>query len=307
MDKNYCVYVHTNKINNKKYVGITRQEPKQRWSCYRKSSLIWRAFDKYGRENFDSQVIVQNLAKEEAESLEIYFIATYHSLSTEWGYNIERGGSAPGKMADCQKKRCSEVFKEYYSDVKHREESSKRMKEYWEKHYEYMYATSQNNQVKEKRAQSINRAYAITNLRQKLSEGLVERWSDPTYKEKMSERMKEYDWNNVPVCCEGKEYKSISDFSRTFDLCGSTVQTWLDGSRSMPQDWFDKGLRYKDKPNVARRRSFDGKYRLEIDGKYFTKICDLASYLGMQDSTLSRYINGKRKCPSYLLERGFKY
>lgn len=307
MGREYCVYVHINKINHKKYFGITCQKPQNRWSSYRKTSLIRRAFAKYGRENFDSKVIVQGLTKEDAESLEIYFIATYRSLYNEWGYNIEHGGSAPGKMDDSQKKRCSEVFKEYYSDVKHREENSKRMKEYWEKHYKYMYSTSQSEQAKEKRTQSINRVYAETNLRQKLSKGLVERWSNPAYKEKMSEHMKEYDWNNIPVCCDGKEYKSIAEFSRTFGLCGATVQTWLDGSRCMPEEWFDKGLRYRDKENVAKRRSSDGKYKIEIDGKYFTKICDLAEYLGLVESTVNRYINGKRKCPQYLLDRGLKY
>lgn len=305
-NKTYKVYVHINKINGKQYFGITSTSTSQRWANYNKNSPIRRAFNKYGRENFQSEVILDGLTKEEAESFEIYFIARYHSLVGEWGYNIEHGGSASGKCSEQQKQHSSEVFTDYYSDPAHREENSKRMKEYWEKHYAYMRETSQSKESRMKRSNSLKETFAKQEVKENLSERLKERWADPEYKQKMSDYMKENAWNNVSVVCNGIEYNSISDFCRKNNLLRDTVRNWLEGSDSMPVEWYDKGLRYKNKENKARPRTNKGKFCLEIDGKTFTKLIDMANYIGIPYKTLGRYVKGQRKCPQYLLDRGFK-
>ena len=52
MDNNYTVYIHNNKINHKKYIGITKQKPEYRWGyngCnYKESPHFWNAIQKYG-------------------------------------------------------------------------------------------------------------------------------------------------------------------------------------------------------------------------------------------------------------------
>ena len=56
----FCVYMHTNQINNKRYVGITNQKPSYRWrtdgSGY-KHQMFGRAIDKYGWENFSHELL----------------------------------------------------------------------------------------------------------------------------------------------------------------------------------------------------------------------------------------------------------
>ena len=52
-NKKYCVYVHTNKFNGKKYVGITSMNPKDRWkngNGYSNNSYFTNAIRKYGWE-----------------------------------------------------------------------------------------------------------------------------------------------------------------------------------------------------------------------------------------------------------------
>lgn len=51
MNNNYTVYVHKNKINDKRYFGITSNPVSQRWrrgSSYGKNTRIRSAIDKYG-------------------------------------------------------------------------------------------------------------------------------------------------------------------------------------------------------------------------------------------------------------------
>ena len=53
----YSVYLHNNKINNKKYIGITKQKPKNRWGLngynYNSSPYFYAAIQKYGWDNFE--------------------------------------------------------------------------------------------------------------------------------------------------------------------------------------------------------------------------------------------------------------
>lgn len=90
----YTVYLHVNKINNKKYFGQTCQKLTDRWahgSTYRNSKHLYRAIQKYGWESFNHFIIADKLTKEEADSLEIKLIQAYDTIRS--GYNICHGGA----------------------------------------------------------------------------------------------------------------------------------------------------------------------------------------------------------------------
>ena len=89
------MYCHKNKINGKRYIGMTSQSPNERFrngNGYKSSPHFFHAIQKYGWNNFDHMILAQNLSKDEAIRKEIEIIALYRSNDAKFGYNITPGG-----------------------------------------------------------------------------------------------------------------------------------------------------------------------------------------------------------------------
>lgn len=91
-----AIYKITNKINNKSYIGQSNN-PKARWgdhingSGQNAISLIHRAIEKYGKQNFSFEIIGWF---EDYNEQEKYYIKYYNTLAPN-GYNIQPGGEEP--------------------------------------------------------------------------------------------------------------------------------------------------------------------------------------------------------------------
>lgn len=95
MPGNFIVYEHVNKVNDKRYIGITSQTPSRRFrkgEGYRYCTLFYRAIQKYGWNNFEHNIIFENLSEYEAKEKEKELIALYRSNIPEYGYNLLSGG-----------------------------------------------------------------------------------------------------------------------------------------------------------------------------------------------------------------------
>jgi group I intron endonuclease len=93
---NWCVYMHENRLNGKKYIGITSQKPTRRWQNgghYSGNAYFYAAIQKHGWDGFRHEILYTDLTQAEAERLEVELIAKYQTQDPAKGYNLAAGGS----------------------------------------------------------------------------------------------------------------------------------------------------------------------------------------------------------------------
>lgn len=148
------IYITTNLINKKMYIG------KHYSSVYDplyigSGSLLYKAIQKYGIENFSNEIIDTAITEEELNFKEIAYIKEYKEKFGNNCYNIASGGTGGNalkyaseeqytdfvnKMTIINRNRCSsDEFKNKisqsgklrYSDINERIKQSERIRAYW--------------------------------------------------------------------------------------------------------------------------------------------------------------------------------
>lgn len=178
----YCVYVHVNKENSKKYVGLTSNSVKRRWANgagYVRCTAFNRAIQKYGWDGFEHQVIAAGLTRSEAEIEERRLIAKFKSNQAEFGYNLTSGGETNKEISEETRKRLSLS----HTGIKPSKETLR------------------------KRAISISNAWQNEDTRQRYKEASEKRANNPEYIEKLSQASKAR-WQNPEYI---KKHKAAMD------------------------------------------------------------------------------------------------
>ena len=91
MDKQYFIYLTTNLINGKKYVGKHFGYPDDNYLGSGK--ILQRAIDKYGKQNFYREILDFSTTEEENCEKEKYYISLFDACHNDLFYNIHEGGS----------------------------------------------------------------------------------------------------------------------------------------------------------------------------------------------------------------------
>lgn len=163
------IYLITNKINGKKYIGLSSKTPDESKNYYGSGSLITKAVKKYGKNNFEKEILEDNI-----ESLsflcerEKYYIQIHDAVKSPEYYNIEDGGISSSFWNNIDK-----TYREMVSD-----RISKKLKSYF-----------LDNPISQKSIDSLQEALRIFYIKRIREE--IE-FYDILYKDKKLKELKKY-------------------------------------------------------------------------------------------------------------------
>lgn len=88
------VYISTNRVNGKRYIGQTHYDAKAPPTYYGSGKAIKMAIKKYGVNSFERVTIFEAFSKEHLNWAERHFICEYNAVASDEFYNIAPGGRA---------------------------------------------------------------------------------------------------------------------------------------------------------------------------------------------------------------------
>jgi group I intron endonuclease len=116
----YKIYLITNLLNSKQYVGVTKFSLEERFLQHTKRGFfLTEAIQKYGEQKFSIKLIEEVKIPEQAYELEIFYIKEYNTKAPN-GYNLTDGGDGifGWQPTDEYRQECSERTKQLHKNKK---------------------------------------------------------------------------------------------------------------------------------------------------------------------------------------------
>lgn len=276
------IYKTKNKITGRIYIG---QDKNNNPEYLGSGKILQQSIEKYGKENFEKEILEECSSKEHLDLAEIYWISYYNSTDRNIGYNISVGGSGgdtisnhPDKEVISQKISKSNKGKLPWNagtkgKIKWTEERKKKV--------------SESNKGK-KRSEETKRKQSLARIR---------------WHENSSEEQKEVIREKLRLSQTGKKMPHRSDDQKR------KQSEWM--KENNPMFWYTHTeesrekmrLANKGKPKTEEHRkklseANKGKKptnskKVEIDGVVYESISDAAINTGINMSTLRNRIKSK--------------
>ena len=226
-----CVYVWTNTVNGKQYVGQTVATFDVRWKGHlgdaksRSDRHFMRAIRKYGVDAFTVEVLFESTVQQELWDREKLEIAQRGTIDRAIGYNMTAGGEGGIPRPEVRAKR-SATTKLTWSNPNLRAAQSDKSKDNWA-----------DPCYRETQRAALMAGISTPEARKNKSTGLTAYWSDPVHRVTQSRRIAQvYDdpavrakqvagsiivsQARVPnVFVEGAIFRSLGEADRQLGIC----------------------------------------------------------------------------------------
>lgn len=125
------IYCHRNKINNKVYIGKTKNV-NDRWANngnkYKTCKKFYAAIQKYGWDNFEHIILEDNIDEDKIDERERYWIKYYDSLNNR--YNLTEGGTGGDCISNLPEEKLKKLKEQHRIETLNRgEEWHKKLSE----------------------------------------------------------------------------------------------------------------------------------------------------------------------------------
>lgn len=337
MAKKICgIYKIENLINGKVYIGQSN-DIKRRWYHHKRDSIketspsynypLYRAFRKYGIDNFKFEIIEECL-EEELNDKEIYYIELYTSFigfKDSNGYNQTLGGEgsrgrkvnseelkimsermkgkfAKGLNPKAIKVECEGVVFDSVMECAECYNISKSVMCNW-----ISGRTTMPKEWYDKGLRDINKTME-------------------DYKIRPNDRIGESNLS-CSILYDNTIFYSLADFSNKNNIPTTTVWGWLNGKVAIPKEYEEKGLKYEDGhtdniiiyqneeyfERVQKNRSECRKgsipknaKKVYCEGKLFDTVTKCAEYYNVNVGTMRGWIHGRDAMPKEWYNKGLR-
>lgn len=227
---NYYIYLTTNLINGKKYIG--QHKGKVNDSYLGSGTTILKAITKYGKENFSKEILCFCQTREEADKKERELIAFYNAVENNNFYNNSEGGTGGDGWRSYQrwcKEHPQEAQKQWQNNAKRLREWQKNNPDEYYKKCVILWV----NGAKEYRENNPEKVL----LNMKKVNQAKEKWQK-THSEEHQKQVDEWRKagsiaNSQKILCitTGKVFSSISEAARFYNISQPNISKCLKGER----------------------------------------------------------------------------
>lgn len=257
-----CIYMYTNLINGKRYVGKAKDFNKRHNQHLKgKEHLIDKKIKEYGIENFKVEILIENAQNDDKlNEYEKFFIKRKRShVSYGTGYNKTWGGDGGDTLTymDKNKKEAysakqSKLSKERWTNNEYRDRMKKIQKIAWDNEERRIECSSKTKKMWEEDGR-----------KQKQSELTKERWKDEKFKDEHCARMKkmwmEDEYRAMMMDCRKDMYSRDDYREKRSDI---SKKMWQNEehreymSTTMKNKW-EQDDTYREKVSQAVRDAWD--------------------------------------------------